>query len=268
MKKNRGISVFLLALALSAMALPAANAEDEESPGVPTGLLELEGYRYPVLLLVPESYSPKQAYPLIVAIPPEGKEAKDAIKYWEGMSRRRNMIVLAPANLRAQDMPTRVDEWILGILNDVMLRYRIAKDRVYLFGKDQGAHYAAYLGTAHPEAFSAIALVGGSWIGKYEALIKPRSDANEQRPFLIYLREDQKDLYETTMAKALQFESKGYPVQIKTVGGEDDLTKIEFKKQLFELLETKNQEWQTIVSESSKTFKQRARQTLKEFFAV
>lgn len=268
MKKVRTVCAFLLALSLCAFAPAVTCAAEDEEPKVPTGILELEGYKYPVLLLVPDSYTLKVAYPLIVTIPPQGQEPKDAIQYWEGMARRRNMLVLAPTNLRPEDLPTKVDDWILGIIKDVMMRYRISKDRVYLFGKDDGAHYAAYLGTNHPEAFSAVALVGGSWIGPYEKLIWPAGNAAEQRPFIIYLREDQQELYQATMTKALEFESKGYPVQVKTVVGEDDLARIDFKKQLFEVIETKNQEWRNVVSESNKTFKQRFRLAVKEFFAV
>lgn len=105
-------------------------------------------------------------------------------------------------------------------------------------------------------------------MGKYESLIWPSGNAAEQIPFIIYLREDQQELHKATMTKALEFESKGYPVQVKTVVGEDDLARIEFKKQLFEVIETKNQEWQEIVSESDKTFKQRVRLAVKEFFTV
>ncbi|MBP9865367.1 MAG: hypothetical protein KBC91_03075 [Candidatus Omnitrophica bacterium] len=269
MRKVRKVCAFFLAVSLCVAAPSAGRAADEEEePKVPTGILELEGYKYPVLLLVPETYTRKVAYPLIVTVPAEGQEPKDALAYWEGMSRRRNMIVLAPSGLRPDGLPTAVDEWILGIMKDVAMRYRISPKRIYLFGKDDGAHYAAYLGTRHPEAFSAVALVSGSWIGKYEKIIWPASNAAEQRPFIIYLREDQQELYQATMKKALEFENKGYSVQVKTVVGEDHLARIDFKKQLFEVIETKNQEWQDVIAESGKTFKQRARLAVKEFFAV
>jgi len=271
MKKAGKFFAFLLALSVSLGSLAAvyaADVDDEEEPKVPTGILELEGYKYPVLLLIPDSYTRKIGYPMIVTIPSLGQEPKEALSYWEGMARRGNMIVVAPMNLRPDDLPTRVDEWILEIIKDVTLRYRVDKERIYLFGKDDGAHYAAYLGTKYPETFAVTALVSGSWIGTYEELIKPFSSPSQQRPFLIYLREDQEDLYKETAKKALEFESKGYSVQVKTVVGEDALARIEFKKQLFELLETKNQEWRDVVSESDKTLKQRFRSAVKDFFTV
>jgi len=269
MRKVRKICAFFLAVSLC-FAAPFAGsaAEEEEEPKVPTGILELEGYKYPVLLLVPETYTRKVAYPLIVTVPALGQEPKEAIAYWEGMARRRNMIVLAPTGLRPEGLPTNVDAWILEIIKEVAMRYRISSKRIYLFGKDDGAHYAAYLGTKHPEVFSAVALVGGSWIGQYEKLIRPEGNAANQRPFIIYLKEDQQDLYKATMTKALEFEDKGYAVEVKTVVGEDDLARIEFKKQLFEVIEKKNQEWQDIMAASDKTFKQKVRLAVKEFFTV
>lgn len=272
MIKNRAFFVFILALIFS-LALPVVSSavlidDEEEGPRVPTGLLELEGYRYPVMLLVPDSYTHKLAYPMVVAIPDEGKEPKEAMQYWESMAKRRNMIVLASTNLRPEDLPTRVDEWILGIMKDVSMRYRVDKKRIYLFGKDAGAHYAAYLATEHPEAFSAVALINGSWMGKYEELVRPRTSASEQIPFLIFISEDREELYNETMSRALKFESKGYSVQVNKVVGEDSLTKLTFKKQLFELMETKSQEWQDIAAESGQTFKERFRTAVKEFFAV
>ena len=268
MRKVRQVCAFLIAVSLCFSAPSVYSAEEEEEPKVPTGVLELEGYKYPVLLMVPDTYTRKVAYPLIVTIPALGQEPKEALQYWSGMVQRKNMLVLAPTGLRPDGLPTDVDEWILGIMKDVAMRYRISKNRIYLFGKDEGAHYAAYLGTKHPEAFSAVALVSGSWIGQYEKLIFPANNTAEQRPFNIYLKEDQQELYKATMAKALEFESKGYPVQVKTIVGEDDLARIEFKKQLFEVIETKNQEWRDVIAESNKTFKQRARLAVKEFFAV
>ncbi len=234
----------------------------------PTGLLQLEGYRYPVALWVPENYSVKQAYPMVIVIPPQGASPEKSIEYWKSMANRHSMFLLAPTNLRPEDLPTKMDNWILGIKKDILERYRIDKDRVYLFGKDDGAHYAAYLGTKHPEAFAAVALVGGSWVGRFEGLMRPQGRAAEQLPFLIFLKKSDKDLYEKTMAKAYQFEQKGYPVQVNQVIGEDELARVEFKKQLFELMESKSQEWRSVVSENSKTFKERFRLAVKDFFTV
>lgn len=269
MKRNRRFALLLGAALAVLFAASALQAEDETAvAAVPTGLLQLEGYKYPVALWVPDGYTPKQSYPLIVAIPKQGASPELAVEYWKSMASRRNMLILAPTYLRPEDMPTKVDEWILGILKDVLERYRIDRNRIYLFGKDDGAHYAAYLGTKHAADFSVIVLINGSWSGRFEQLIRPQLHASAQRPFLIYLKEDQQELYDETMAKAYQFEKKGYPVQVSKVVGEDALANIEFKKQLFDLMESKSQEWQSVVSEDNKTFKERFRMAVKDFFAV
>ena len=269
MKKGSAVAVLFGAAAFLLFAWPALYAADETpAAAIPTGLIQVAGYRYPVALWVPEGYTAKQSYPLVVVIPAQGASPEQAVEYWESMGKRRNMIILAPFNLRPEDLPTPMDKWILGIKKDVLERYRIDKDRVYLIGKDDGAHYAAYLGTKYPADFAAVALVGGSWVGRFEELIRPQARSSAQRPFIIFLKEDQKELYDKTMTKAYQFEKKGYPVQVNKIVGEDALASIEFKKQLFDLMESKSQEWQGVVSENNKTFKERLRLAVKDFFTV
>ncbi len=250
------------------LGVGCALGRSEAPAAVPTGIIQLEDARYPVALLVPETYSPKVNYPLVVTIPSEGESPEKALAYWEGMSKRRSLIVMAPSNLRPEDLPTAMDAWILKVIREVSERYRIDKNSIYLFGAGGGAHYAAYLGTQHPEAFSAVALIGAAWEGRYQQLVRLRGDSSEQRPFLIYAPATAPKLLEALAKQAYPFEKKGYPVVVKKVGSPEELEKIEFKKELFEALETQNRDWRDFQTSHSQTLKARVRASVKEFFTV
>ena len=257
-------SMWLLLLIGAGCALAFA----EEQAVMPTGLVKLEDARYPVALLVPENYSVKQAYPLLVTIPSEGASPEDALAAWQSFSKRRSLIVLAPSNLRPEDLPTGMDAWILKIIGEVRERYKVDKDSIYLVGEGGGAHYAAYLAVQHPESFSAVALIGAAWKGRYGELIRIKKHPSEQLPFLLYAPADQPGLAGALTEEAYAFEKKGYPVTVSQVGSAPELLKVDFRKKLFESLEAKSRDWRDFRAAHSKSFKEQVRAGVKQFFTV
>ena len=235
---------------------------------IPTGLVELKDYKYPVFLFVPENYKADRDYPLIVSVPAEGESAEKNIKYWVRLAKSQSLIVVAPTNLRPEDLPTKMDEWLLSIKKDVMQRYRITSRKIYLVGLEGGAHYAAYLGVKYPEEFSAVALLGGSWIGKFEKLMRLQSKPRKQRPFYVAMTQEDPALFEKTRQRAFQFEKKGYPVSMEPLEKKEDLSSDEFKKKLVTWFEEKSESWQRVVEDSKKKFKEKAIITFEDLFHV
>lgn len=267
--KTRLVSLFVAAaIGISGwMAIPALRAETFFGT-VPTGLVQLQDYKYPVFLFVPPNYKPDRGYAMILAIPGEGELPEDALKFWMGIAKRRSMIVLAPTNLRPEDMPNAMDTWILGIMKDVTARYRVASDRIFLIGKDSGAHYAAYLGVQYAEAFSGVALLGGAWDGKFQKLIYSRKRPGEQLPIMIALHNEQSDLLAATERQALEFEKRGYPVTLLRMEPGETFEDSDFRKHVLEWLDTSSEDWKRVRSEREKSFKERFRKWLDQFFRV
>ena len=176
------------------------------------------------------------------------------------------MIILAPSNIWPEDMPTRIDEWFLKIKKDVVDRYQVSPRKIYLVGKEGGAHYAAYLGTKYPNEFSAVALLGGSWAGKFEKIIEPQSRPRRQLPFFVALKDPDPDLLTETQQKASQFEKKGYPVYLVQLGKDEEFDSDPFKQKLLDWFDEKSAKWHERVEESKKSWKEKTSMAVEEFF--
>jgi len=233
----------------------------------PTGLIELKNYRYPVYLYVPQNYKPDRTYPLIVSIPKAGESPEKNIQYWTNLAKRRSMLVVSAENLRPEDVPYAMDEWLLGILKDIKGRYRIDEGKVFLAGREGGAHYAAYLATNYPAYFSAAVLMDGSWSGPYEALLNPKNRAVKQVPFLVVAHGDDNELTQIEK-KALKFEEKGYLVSLLRVPEKGTYDSDDFKKKILEWLTEKSDVWQGVVKDSQKSFKEKTYAWFENFFRV
>lgn len=264
-QKKRILVLFFLFIA-SSLTIPAA--AETFFGTVPTGLMELQDYKYPVFLYVPANYQPTKNYPMIFSIPAEGESPEKNIEFWLSLAKRKSVIVVSPTNLRPEDVPYAMDKWLLQIKDDITKRYRVAPLKTYLVGKDGGAHYAAYLGTSYPNEFSAVAALGGSWIGKYAKLIRLQGKPRRQVPFFVALRDDQGDLIEATKSRAFEFEKKGYPIYFVKLEGDETFEAESFKKEIMKWLEEKSLKWREIVEESNKKPKERMLITLEEFFKI
>lgn len=233
---------------------------------VPTGLLELTEYRYPVYLFVPPNYKPDRDYPFLISVPDEGESPEENIKFWMGRAKRKSMILLSASNLRPEDLPTKMDDWLLSIKRDVSDRYRTDNDKTYLIGMNGGAQYASYLGMNYPEQFSAVAALGGSWAGKYEKLLRMQKRPRKQVPFFVALKDDQKSLFESTRKIAFELEKKGYPIYLVKMEDGEDFASNDFKEKVLDWLDEKSRAWKDVVAESKKPLKEKISMSIEDFF--
>ena len=233
----------------------------------PTGLLEITDYKYPVYLFVPPNYKPDRPFPLIVTVPGEGESPEKNIQFWTGLAKRKGLIVLAPTNIWPRELPAQnMDDWLIKIKKDIGERYQVAQNKVFLIGKEGGAHYAAYLGVRYPDEFSAVALIGGSWAGRFENIIRLEKNPRKQLPFFEVLKDDDPELIRDTEAKALEFEKNGYPIYFIKLGKDEDFSSDEFKKKVLEWLDDKSQDWSRIAESRKKTLKEKMSVAIEEFF--
>ncbi|MBI4711202.1 MAG: hypothetical protein HY767_01905 [Candidatus Omnitrophica bacterium] len=235
----------------------------------PSGLVEISGYKYPVFFFAPKDYKTDRTYAMIMIAPAENAKAEQQIEYLTGLAQRRSLFLLAPYVLwpKGGDTPYRLDEWLLEVKRDVMERFPINKKRIYLVGKDLGAHYAAYMAVKYPQEFAAVALLGEAWDGPFSQLIQPRTDAADQVPFYIALKADG----EARARNQVWFDKlqeKGYPLHLVEYKSDEELNDLEFKKSVFDWMETTGQNWDASVAQGQKTWKGKFKKGVKNFFEV
>jgi hypothetical protein len=235
----------------------------------PSGLVEVSGYKYPVFLFAPKDYKTDRTYAMIMIAPAENMKAEQQIEYLTGLAQRRSLFILAPYVLwpKAGDTPYALDAWLLSVKKDVMERFPISKKRVYLIGKDSGANYAAYLAVKYPQEFAAVALLGEAWDGPFSQLVNLRSDAANQVPFYVALKTDG-NARSRNQAWFDKLQQKGYPLHLADYKNDEDLNNLEFKKSVFDWMETTGQSWETSVAQSQQTWKGKFKKGVKDFFAV
>lgn len=235
---------------------------------LPTGLLELQNYRYPVYLYVPENYKPDRNYPILISVPDEGESPEELIQYWANTGKRKSMFVLCATNLRPEDTPYGMDDWLLGIKNDVAQRYRIDKTKTFLVGRKGGGHYAAYLGTNHPDEFSSVVLLDGTWSGKYEKLLHLSKRAAHQVPFLVVASGQDEERLEQIEKEARNYEKKGYLIALMKVENWEQTQSDLFKRKVVEWMENNSDTWEKRVRESQKSWKEKSVLWVENFFHV
>jgi len=235
----------------------------------PSGLVEVSGYKYPVFLFAPKDYKTDRTYPLVIIAPAEDAKAEQQIAYLTGLAQRKSIFLLAPYSLwpKQGDTPYRLDEWMLSVKNDAIERFPISKKRVYLVGKNLGAHYAAYLAVKYPQEFTAAALIGQAWDGPFHQLIDPRSDAAGQVPFFVAMKADSEARVKN-QSWLDKLQQKGYPIHLVEYKSDEEANGLEFKKSAFDWMESMGQSWETTVAQNQKTWKGKFKKGVKDFFAV
>jgi hypothetical protein len=235
----------------------------------PSGLVEVSNYKYPVFFFAPKDYKTDRTYAMIMIAPAEDAKAEKQIEYLTGLAERKSIFILAPYALwpKRGDTPYNLDEWLLELKKDMMERFPISRKRVYLVGKDLGAHYAAYMAIKYPKEFAAVALLGQAWDGPFSQLIQPRTDAADQVPFYIALKAGG-EIRSRNQVWFDKLQKKGYPLHLADYKDDEELSDLEFKKTVFDWMETTGQSWAASVAQGPKTWKEKFKKGAKDFFAV
>lgn len=235
---------------------------------LPTGLLELKGFKYLVYVYVPAGLETDRKYPLLFMVPSETDTAEKQLEAMIPLAKSLECFLLVPHNVWSKDTPFENDRWLLKIKNEVIPRFPIDPSRVYAIGRNSGGHYAAYLITAYPNEFSAAALLGEAWEGSFSKLLKPRKSVGQQMPVVAAFPADQPQKKQINEKWALEYQRLGYPVQIMDVPAGQNINSDEFKSQVIQWLDQKGQAWKLIRDQKNKSFKQRFKRGIADFFAV
>ena len=255
------LTLFIFGLALSPLPESAAEFYGD----FPTGLLELER-KYPYYLYVPPDYSPERSWPLVVVLGRGKSDPKEVIEPWVEWAKANQYFVLVPTIFpRDGVVPTLVDQWLLGVKQEVFDRYRIDSQKVLLVGTALASNYAAYLGLSYPEEFSATALVGGTLPGSFERLM--RSSEREDKQISLYVAADPKDEnFSRTESWALGLEKKGYPVTLTSVGAGESFDSLRDK--MIQWFREETETRTALKGRRKKGFKNNFRDFWEDFFKV
>ena len=236
---------------------------------VSTGLMELDEFRYPVYLFVPENYQISGSYPLVMAVPGEEESAEDMIEDWSKAAKKKNWIVVVPnlPSLRSGELPYDNDEWFLNLKNTLQGRYSIAPTKVFLIGSGGAAHYAAYLGLQYPEEFSSVGLLGGSWVGPFEKITRMSKRPRKQLPFFVSMKEQNVSLMKRTEVKAYQLTKKGYPVYLEKLNSEESYSSQDVRERMMSWMQEKAQVWAEVIREHEKKLKEKVIRGVEELAA-
>lgn len=241
----------------------------EASGNKVSGLVEVSGYKYPVYLFAPRGYSNDKKYPLVLFAPSETMKAEEQIEYLTALAERKGVFVLSPYVLwpKAGDTPYQLDQWLITIKKDIMERFPIAKNRVYLLGKGSGGHYAAYMGTNYPEEFSGIILLEEAWDGQFSQLIRPQSSRSKQKSFYVALKAGG-DALARNQKWLEKYQKLGYSLQLNEYQGDEAITNIDFKKSAFDWVEETGKSARAQEAKGGKTWKEKILKGINDFFKV
>lgn len=134
----------------------------------------------PYSLYIPKEYDPAEKYPLVIFIPDAGPNGDDPLlslvqgigaTCWVAPEEQAKhpCFVLAPQIPRGVRLTTNAHtadpmiETIKSMLDSVVDRFSIDRDRIYATGQSQGCMAMCELNIRYPEYFAASMLVSGHW---------------------------------------------------------------------------------------------------------
>jgi len=161
---------------MSLLLIGCAQMEKSEMSPVPPGSQHSQTFEKQItktlscnyLLFLPEDYGQKkQRWPLIMFLHGAGERGDDLKKVKVHgppmiVENKKDFpfIVVSP-QCPTGDWWTDKVEVLINLLDDIVARYKVDKERIYLTGLSMGGYGTWSLASAHPERFAAIAPICG-----------------------------------------------------------------------------------------------------------
>ncbi|MCS6953583.1 MAG: alpha/beta hydrolase-fold protein [Bryobacteraceae bacterium] len=145
-------------------------------PQVLTFVSEADGSEQPYALYLPPRFDPSSKYPMVVSLHGafsnhrlnlrrvfgvghrSGESDAEASRYFPPL-REVNYIVAAPLARGTIGYQGLAEEEVYAVMADVMRRFPVDEDRVYLTGLSMGGGGALWLGLTRPDLWAAVAAV-------------------------------------------------------------------------------------------------------------
>lgn len=135
----------------------------QEPTGSQPGLtLSVDNAVMTYALYVPEGYDPGKSYPLVVCLHGAGFNGDAYLDRW--VPRLGEKYMLACPTLERGFWWTRKGErLVMAVLDDVVRRYHVDRDRIFLTGMSNGGIGTYFIGAHHADRFSAVAPMAGGF---------------------------------------------------------------------------------------------------------
>ena len=137
-------------------------------------------------LYVPESYTPRRSWPLIVCLHGAYGRGDHYIWAWLRPAKSRGYILLAPKSLDVTwsiMQPERDTRSVEAMLDEVCGEYAVDRSRVYLSGLSDGGTFTYLLGLSRPDLFAGIAPVAADFTGMMDDMLRRKQ--GQQLPIFI-----------------------------------------------------------------------------------
>ncbi|MEO2019891.1 MAG: alpha/beta hydrolase [Fuerstiella sp.] len=114
---------------------------------------------------VPREYAETRNYPLLIALPREGRSAEETLAWWAVAAERNGYVLVVPSlyppTVGNYDASAEQHRLLLNLLRQLKSGLSIDDDRVFVAGHGIGGEAAMDLGTAHPDLFAGIVSIAG-----------------------------------------------------------------------------------------------------------
>ena len=128
-------------------------------------------------LYVPENYTPKREWPLILCLHGAYGRGDHFIWSWLRPAKSRGYMLLAPKSLDVTWsilQPQRDIRSVAETLEEVCGEYSVDRGRVYLAGLSDGGTFTYLLGLGRPDLFAGIAPVAADFTGMLDDILRRR----------------------------------------------------------------------------------------------
>ncbi len=140
---------------------------------------------------IPLEYRSEREYPLIIALNDPSTQADTELRFWAGhsaspgLAMERGYLTMSVEYLKAseplENAPEQYHARILSALRDVMRRFRVDQERVFIAGHDIGGTAAIDMSLSHPDLFAACV----AFTAKLPSVIKDYRDNKPTVPMYL-----------------------------------------------------------------------------------
>lgn len=200
-------------------AADAAGTREGADEGLRTGRfnVKLDEYEHEYWAYVPEHYNPDYAYGLLVWIHPAGDTMEaEMIRAWQSICERRGLIIVAPKADQLRGWQPEEATFVVAAVEDVMSRYSIDPQRVFVHSFENGGRFAAHVAFKERERFRGVALASAP-------LLQPPPPTSPEFRLQFHFNAGTEDsAYERIQATVDALQRLKYPVSLRTTEGRKD----------------------------------------------
>lgn len=174
---------------------------------LPDERVTVRGRSYPLALAIPLTYQPAKGYGLVVCLHGAGFTGDVYLERWQ--ARLGDEYILAcPTYAAGAWFTRRAEELVLATIQQMIRRYHVDPDRIFLTGMSNGGIGTWLIGMHHAPLFAGIAPMAG---GLDDVLMPFLADLRHTPIYIIHGAKDQVMPVELSRSISRELAALGYP---------------------------------------------------------